>query len=175
MQTLQLIPAVHQQQPIVKAIFAYDKEIIGLVKSQKGARWSQTMKTWYFPKDEFQLDTFFQALKEKTFVDYSRLKSNSSTTPVKKIIREKVAFDLELPEGYKEQLILKRYSHNTIKTYSSCFLKFMMFFKDKKLESLSENEIKTFLLYLVQQKKVSPSTQNGITPHLLFYPNNTSV
>ena len=49
MQTLQLIPAVHQQQPIVKAIFAYDKEIIGLVKSQKGARWSQTMETWYFP------------------------------------------------------------------------------------------------------------------------------
>ena len=45
MQTLQLIPAVHQQQPIVKAIFAYDKEIIGLVKSQKGARWSQTIKS----------------------------------------------------------------------------------------------------------------------------------
>lgn len=63
MQTLQLISAVHQQQPIVKAIFAYDKEIIGLVKSQKGARWSQTMKTWYFPKDECKTSAYCLPIK----------------------------------------------------------------------------------------------------------------
>ena len=37
MKNLRLIPDIHQHEPIVKAIFAYDRELIALVKSQKGA------------------------------------------------------------------------------------------------------------------------------------------
>ena len=56
MKNLRLIPAVHKQQPVIKASFAFDKELIALVKSQKGARWSQTLHSWYFPKKELQLN-----------------------------------------------------------------------------------------------------------------------
>jgi len=40
MKYLRLVPYVHRQQPIVKASFAYDRELIAHIKSQKGARWS---------------------------------------------------------------------------------------------------------------------------------------
>ena len=33
MKNLRLIPDIHQHEPIVKAIFAYDRELIALVKS----------------------------------------------------------------------------------------------------------------------------------------------
>lgn len=56
MTSLQLIPGLHKQQPIVKVIFPYNKDLIALVKHQKGARWSQTLQSWYFLKEEFQLN-----------------------------------------------------------------------------------------------------------------------
>lgn len=53
MQNLRLIPDIHRQKPIVKASFAYNRELIALIKSQKGARWSQSLRSWYFPTKEY--------------------------------------------------------------------------------------------------------------------------
>ena len=168
MKNLRLFPEIHYQQAIVKVSFSFDKEVIALVKNQKGARWSQTLRSWYFLKEEFQLNQFYNALKDIVFIDYSRLKLKPNPAPISKAhVKEKVA--TQLPEEYKEQFILKRYSQNTIKTYSSCFLKFMQFFKDKKLEAISKEEIKKFILYLIRQKKVSPSTQNQYINAIKFY------
>ena len=167
MESLRLIPAVHNNYPIVKAHFAFDREIIALVKKQNGARWSQTLKCWYFPKDTFKLNTFYQCLKGKVFIDYSLLKQNFS--PIKKTTSTKSKLAVTLPEEYSEQLILKRYSGNTIKTYSSCFLKFMMFFKDQQLKAIGEDEIKRFLLYLIEIEKVGAATQNQYINAIKFY------
>ena len=60
MKNLRLIPDIHRHEPIVKAGFAYDRELIVLLQSQKGARWSQTLQSWYFPKKEFLLSTFYE-------------------------------------------------------------------------------------------------------------------
>lgn len=168
MTSLQLIPVLHKQQPIVKVIFPYNKDLIALVKHQKGARWSQTLQSWYFLKEEFQLNPFYNALKGVAFIDYSRLKLKSSPAPIKKAFsKKKVA--LQLPKEYKEQLVLKRYSQNTIKTYSSCFLKFMLFFKNQKLETIGKEEINRFLIHLIQKEKVSASTQNQYINAIKFY------
>ena len=167
MKNLRLIPAVHKNQAIVKAHFAFDQEIIALVKNQDGARWSQTLQSWYFPKADFNLNTLYQSCKGKVFIDYSRLKQTSR--PINKTVSDTPKPIVKIPKEYLEKLVLKRYSLHTAKTYSSCFSKFMLFFKDKKLETLTENEIKTFLLYLIQQKKVSPSTQNQYINAIKFY------
>ena len=57
MNNLRLIPDTHRHEPIVKASFTYDRELIALVKAQKvGARWSDKtfrwmlfIKQWYYP------------------------------------------------------------------------------------------------------------------------------
>ena len=106
-------------------------------------------------------------MKGKIYVDYSKLKDNTSTP--KSIISKPSKKTISLPEAYEEQLILKRYSQNTIKTYSSCFLKFMAFFENKSIDLLTKKEIKTFLLHLIQHEKVSPSTQNQYINAIKFY------
>ena len=169
MKNLRLLTDFHRQQAIVKATFAYDRELIDLVKKQEGARWSQSLKTWYFIKKDFQLNRFFQSFKGKVFIDYSQLQKISSTAPFSKKFPKESKPEIQLPKGFEEQLILKRYSQNTVKTYCSCLLKFKGHFKGQDIDSLSKEEIKTFLLYLVQEKKVSPSTQNQYINAIKFY------
>lgn len=77
---------VHKNQAIVKAHFAFDREIIALVRNLEGARWSQTLQSWYFPKADFNLNTLYQSCKGKVFIDYSRLKQAS--LPIKKTVSE---------------------------------------------------------------------------------------
>ena len=169
MKNLRLKPDIHKQQAIVKVTFAYDLELIDLIKKQKGARWSQTLKTWCFVKRYFQLKRFYESLKGQVFVDYSQLKKASSITPTSSKTSKASQTEMQLPEGYKEQLILKRYSQNTVKTYSSCFLKFKEYFGGKDINSLSNADIKSFLLHLIQEKRVSPSTQNQYINAIKFY------
>ncbi len=169
MKNLRLIPDIHQHEPIVKAIFAYDRELIALVKSQKGALWSQSLQSWYFSKKDFQLSSFYQALKGKVYLDYSKLNTNAPKAPPKKITSKTAKNNIALPKAYNEQLILKRYSQNTIKTYSSCFLKFMGFFEKKSIDLLTKKDIRIFLLHLIQHEKVSASTQNQYINAIKFY------
>ena len=168
MKYLQLKTDVHRNQPIVKVTFNFDKDLVALVKVQKGIRWSRTLRSWYFPKKEFKLNQLYDALRGSVFVDYSSLKTHDKLRTSKKRAK-KITHNLYLPKEYKERLILKRYSQNTIKTYCSCFLKFMDFFSDKSIDLLSKEDIKTFLLYLIQHRKVSPSTQNKYINAIKFY------
>ena len=80
MKNLRLLPEFHRKEQIVKADFINDEALISLVKAQKGARWSKTLKCWYFPKADFNLNTFYQSLKGKAYIDYSKLKLTSSPT-----------------------------------------------------------------------------------------------
>ena len=167
MKNLRLLPEFHRKEQIVKADFIYDEALISVVKAQKGARWSQTLKYWYFPKADFNLNTFYQSLKGKAYIDYSKLKQTSS--PTKKTTPVQSKPTLKLPKAYLEQLVIKRYSKNTVKTYSSCFIKFRLFFKHQKLETINKEEIKRFLLHLIEKEKVSASTQNQYINAIKFY------
>lgn len=160
MKNLRLIPDIHRQQDIVKADFAFDEELIALVKTQRGVRWSQTLKCWYFSKADFNLNTFYKNFEGNAFVDYSQLKQQSDL--IKKTT-------IKLPKEYLEHLVFKRYSQNTVKTYCSCFQKFMTHFMGRDIECLSKEDIKTFLLYLIQEKKICPSTQNQYINAIKFY------
>ena len=171
MNYLHLKPALHRNQPIIKFDFDFDKNLVALIKVQKGVRWSQTLRSWYFPKKEFRLNTFYHALKGSVYIDYSQLKKHSppSENITKKVNSHKPKSKVKLPSGYKEQLILKRYSQNTVTTYCSCFLKFMAFFKNQSIDALSKEDIKTFLLHLIEHQKVSSSTQNQYINAIKFY------
>jgi len=156
MKNLRLIPGFHKQEVVVKVASAYDSELIPLVKTLKGLRWSHTLRSWYFRKKEFKLNPFYQALKGKVFIDYSQLKQ--TTTPTKKPTSEIQKLGVKLPKGYKEQLVPKRYSQNTVKTYCKCFQKFIAHFIGYDIDCLSKKDVKTFLLYLIQEKKISSKT-----------------
>jgi len=75
----------------------------------------------------------------------------------------------QLPKEYLEQLTRRRYSSNTIKTYTCYFMDFLLYFEDRDLKSISSAQIKNYLLELIQYKKISVSQQNQRINAIKFY------
>jgi integrase/recombinase XerD len=74
-----------------------------------------------------------------------------------------------LPPGYLELLLRKRYSQSTITSYTNYFLQFMRHFRDRDLINLTYQQINTYLLYLVRHHAISVSQQNQRINAIKFY------
>jgi len=75
----------------------------------------------------------------------------------------------EILRKYKDLLIQKRYSQNTLNIYYSYFKEFCVYFKNKELENLSIAQINLYLLELIKSKNISISQQNQIINAIKFY------
>lgn len=141
--------------------FKYDNELIALAKSI-GCRWDLFHKTWYILRSHENLQRIQRAFKGKAVVKFEDFSSTSARskrhTPKKSI-----------PEEYRNLLIRKRYSSNTIKVYTSMFQAFLNYFADKDLDAITEQDIRKYQDYLVRSKKVSISTQNQAINSIKFY------
>jgi len=69
----------------------------------------------------------------------------------------------------EQKLKLRGYSENTQRTYTNQFKNFLLFFKDTHPVDLSEIEIRNYLLYLVEQRKLSKSAQNQNINAIKFF------
>lgn len=68
----------------------------------------------------------------------------------------------------RDELQLRNYSHKTIKTYLSCLRTFVNYFKPKHPRKISNEEIKKYLLFLIEGKKWQASTINQMFNALRF-------
>jgi len=72
-------------------------------------------------------------------------------------------------EKYKNLLIQKRYSENTIKTYCNYFEDFCIYFQNKSLKNITTTQINSYILDLIKSKKISISQQNQRINAIKFY------
>jgi len=77
--------------------------------------------------------------------------------------------DTLLPNDYLEKLVQKRYSKNTINTYSTYFKDFINEFKNQNITSLSKDKINSYILKLIKQNNISASQQNQRINAIKFY------
>jgi len=63
-------------------------------------------------------------------------------------------------ETIRREMRLRNYSHKTIKSYLSCLRNFVKYFHPKHPRSISNDEIKKYLIYLIEEKKWQASTIN---------------
>jgi len=72
-------------------------------------------------------------------------------------------------EKYKDLLIQKRYSTNTIKTYCNYFKDFVIYFRKEKLEKITTCQINSYILELINLRDISVSQQNQRINAIKFY------
>ena len=77
--------------------------------------------------------------------------------------------NITLPKGYLELLEQKRYSPSTVKTYKAYFSDFMEYHKGRNIDRLKVPDINKYILYLVNEKKISVSQQNMRINAIKFY------
>lgn len=142
--------------------FKYDDELKELAKSI-GCRWSVSKRTWYIFKSNENIRLIQQVFTDKADLHFSNVGSISNKAKKKDRILK------EVPEEYKDLLIRKRYSPNTLKVYINMFQSFLNYYSEKDIKDITEDDIRKYQDYLVQKKKVSISTQNQAINSIKFY------
>ena len=113
----------------------------------------------YIPAAIFRLSDFYDRYSPHAYIDYSRVY----------VRHPKPKREYTLPEGYHELLERKRYSPSTIKTYRAYFSDFMEYHKGRNIDRLKVADINKYILYLVNEKKISVSQQNMRINAIKFY------
>ena len=132
---LKLVPGYLNDELVVKLNFKYNWDLITAIKSIPGRRWNKENRYWYFHHSRFDLAKLIDALELFAEIDYSALQAfddgvyeepliddiirAGTKSPAKPATVSNPDSSIELPKGYLEKLVQKRYSSNTIKTYST--------------------------------------------------------
>ena len=113
----------------------------------------------YIPATVFRLPAFYDRYSPHAYIDYSRVY----------VRHPKPKREYVLPKGYLELLEQKRYSPSTVKTYKAYFSDFMEYHKGRNIDRLKVADINRYILYLVNEKKISVSQQNMRINAIKFY------
>ena len=133
----------------IRVEYAENGEISLLLSQDKAVEMAGNGSA-YITAETFKLSDFYDRYSPYAYIDYSRVY----------VRHPKPTREYTLPEGYLELLEQKRYSPSTIKTYRAYFSDFMEYHKGRNIDRLKVADINRYILYLVNEKKISVSQQN---------------
>ncbi|BDX37845.1 integrase [Tenuifilaceae bacterium CYCD] len=171
-QAIVLEPSEHRNQKVVLLKFKKDQAIINLVKQIPHSTWSQTMMAWYIPYKSFSLNQVFDRLKEHAFIDYTAIKNiNFKEEATKQITNYQITdqtpnIDLKT---FRIWMHHKRYSDNTIKTYSDMVENFLDHYGQKPIEDFTNQDVVDYVYDYILGKGYSFSFQNQVVSALKLF------
>jgi integrase/recombinase XerD len=122
-------------------------------------RWSQSQKKWYIPLQNFDLNAFLTTFKNMALIDYTALdnykRENKATTP----FSEKTMLSINT---FSYWLKHKRYSENTINTYTVALKIFIKFIHPKPLQEVNNQDMVRFVNEYILKNNFSFSFQNQV-------------
>ena len=158
----------------------FDQELYNKLKSFPRIQWNNENKSWQLPDEPESIHLLIAAFRGVAWVNLDSVK-RSKTNPVKSIensVSNAVESTLnELGEVHMEQLLQfenylrsKRYSPNTIKTYSDSLRTFFRFCSEKPIDELDTDDVIRFNNDYILRKGLSASFQNQVINAIkLFY------
>lgn len=175
--TITIKPIHHRGEEKLAIYFTFDKLIDTAARSIKGIKWSQTHRCWYLPLSKECFQRAYDKLKHFGGIDYAELKEYLETRKKVSVIKaqtQEVVKEIKVGPreistfavspanlGLLDQTIktlkLKAYANNTIELYRGELLQVMRLLKEKSLSDLTTNQIKSYLLWLLQVRKCSES------------------
>ena len=76
MKTIIYERVVHDDENRVALRFPYESELIGIVRSISGAKWSKSMHCWHIPYNEDVIQNLPELFRGKANIEYSAIKIN---------------------------------------------------------------------------------------------------
>ncbi len=143
--------------------FPFDQDLIALIRTIPGARWSKPLKCWHISCAAGPVERLNEKFAGKILFDLVQ-----PDPGINKIVSSEDRI-LSVPDEMIKTLKLRQYSPSTIKTYISMFRMFMEYYSEKQLDEITEEEIRDYLLFLVEEKNVSQSHQNQSINAIKFY------
>lgn len=120
--------------------FNSDKVLNSLVKELNGITWNDEFSMYCLVNTKNNLDSIFNLFRGVAWINtnYFFQKSNAKELNEEFDVswfrkRQKLQNYKRCPESFLDKLELKRYSNNTVRTYISCFERFINHFNTRKL------------------------------------------
>ena len=130
------------------------------------------MKCWYLPRNDFNLSFFLNNFCQLAWIDYSGLKENPIRLIPEPLKNQQVISEIKsriLPEEtqvqihrFREWMQQKRYSANTIKTYTEAIGTFLKYFSQKTILEISNADLLDFNSHYIIKKGYSSAYQNQV-------------
>ncbi len=137
----------HKKEKRIAVYFEKDAALISRIKKLEGVRWSATLKAWHLPDKEEYRQQF--GLKEMVVLTNEH---NAKLTEFERWLKS------------------KRYSDNTIKTYTEALKSFLLHHHTRPVNELNENDLIAYNNDFILKNKLSSSYQNQIVNAVkLFY------
>jgi integrase/recombinase XerD len=165
MKTIEITKGLIEGKERLKLSFPYDREIIGLVKTIPGARWDPGENCWHVSLLAGPVEKLNRKFEGTLVFEEGKGRQGDGEKGRQGEERKK---DL-VPGEFIKTLTLKNYSHNTIRTYKSMLQEFLVFYRKLDPGKITEEQIRDYLLYLIENRKVSLSYQNQSINSIKFY------
>lgn len=194
METIILKPLQHRGQDCIGIYFEKNAVLQSLIQKQAQGKWSRTHKCWYVALDEKNYLQLTKVLKGKAVLQNDELKKyllekksniksiqlqpakREATLPPQNIIvaspkQKEVISKENLHEfsEYKNRLLLKGYSPSTVRTYCNEFHIFLETLKKNNAKELTPQQLQRYILYCINQLKLSENTVHSRMNALKFY------
>jgi len=163
----------HNKAEQILICFKYDEDIIELVRTIPGRRWSQSLRCWYVKRSENILKTI-----KKTLSNYTINDTELANTPFLDVTHNTTLLTQEqqlIIHNFLKYLEGKRYSKSTIETYTYLVADFMAYYHKSPIEELTNKAIELYIEDVYIKRKYSISKQRQLISALKifksFYPN----
>ena len=123
----------------IAVYFQKNQDLIARIKQIEGARWSQQKTVWHIPDTIENRERF-------------NIESLANSLPSMEAI--------EQIEKFKQWMRSKRYRQSTIDTYSEALKSFLVFYREKPVAEINNEDVIIFNNDYILKKKLSASYQN---------------
>lgn len=141
-------PGIHREKKVLFIYFEKNNDLIQEIRNISGSMWSQQKRAWYI------LDT-----------DYHRSLFNLAPLSSYQLSQESI---VEI-QKFMHWLKSKRYSESTIKTYSEALRSFLLFFNNKPISLITNDDVIFYNNEYILKNNLSSSYQNQIVNAIKLY------
>lgn len=161
---------VYKNEQRLALYFPYNEELVKLIKSFPDAAWSNSNKCWHIANGRNNMKELFQVFNGKGYLDTSTIFSNKEE-PKKQVVHvsKKVTLEtiltsqqIEKISQFKDWLNSRRYSPNTVKTYTEALRTFLRFYNNKPLNEINNQDLIKFNNEYILKNGYSSSFQNQV-------------
>ena len=184
MQTLVLEPFFHRGEECIAVKFTPTAPLNKLIKSLRGARWSRTHNCWYIACTRDACAKLLKAIEGHAIANLDQLKiylqqRKAVLPPVPQRMPAQTAkMIMEYPlntenllalTAFRNRLVLKGYSPNTIRNYCNEFHQLLRLLGTRNVNNLSKDQVMSYLLWLLETKGCSETKVHTAVNALKFY------
>jgi integrase/recombinase XerD len=181
---------IHKGEGRIAFRFAYDAELIAILKKLPEARWSSNMKCWHIAESSDVIVLLLKAFYSKAYIDYTSLKLSiaekiglkKESEQIKQDRRATGVFEMELPQlsekrnedimMYRRWLESNRYPESTVQTYCAMMTKFLRFVSPKSASECTSDDLIRIVEEYILPNGLSYSFQNQMISSVMkFYGN----